>query len=65
MWNIKMTVNEYGGPEVLKAIQEPICTPEVDEVMRKGAECGRSACGYYAQGRIISDVAKSAVCSWI
>lgn len=32
MWNTKMTVTEYGGPEVLKAIQEPICTPEVDEV---------------------------------
>ncbi|WP_138188587.1 medium chain dehydrogenase/reductase family protein [Paenibacillus alvei] len=40
MWNIKMTVTEYGGSEVLQAMQEPLHTPEAGEVRVKVQSAG-------------------------
>lgn len=40
MWNIKITVTEYGGSEVLQAMQEPLRTPEAGEVRVKVQSAG-------------------------
>lgn len=40
MWNTKMTVTKYGGPEVLKAVQEPLHMPEAGEVRVKVQSSG-------------------------
>ncbi|GAV12669.1 medium chain dehydrogenase/reductase family protein [Paenibacillus sp. chi10] len=40
MWNIKMTVTEYGGPEMLQAVQEPLRAPDADEVRVKVQSAG-------------------------